>query len=186
VADVSIRRLAASDEAEARAAHAELAAEDFDFLLAGEDEGDWAQYLRRLEDIRAGINLPPGYVAATFLVAEVDGRVAGRVSVRHALTPWLAEWGGHIGFGVRPAFRRRGVAAALLRAGLRVAGDVQIERALVTCDVGNVASAATIERCGGVFERLSRPDEHGDRVRRYWFDRAAGDASAAIARQSGA
>ena len=119
--------------------------------------------------------LPPRGI---FLVAEVDGRVAGRVSVRHALTPWLAEWGGHIGFGVRPEFRRRGVATALLRAGLRVAGGVQVERALVTCDAANVASAATIERCGGMFERLSRPDEHGRCVRRYWIDRAAGEAGA--------
>jgi predicted acetyltransferase len=186
VADLSIRPLTATDEVEARAAHAELAAEDFDFLLDTERQHDWAQYLRRLEDIRAGIDLPPGYVPATFLVAELDGRVAGRVSVRHALTPWLAEWGGHIGFGVRPQFRRRGVATALLRAGLRVAADVHVDRALVTCDVGNAASAATIERCGGTFERLSRPDEDGHRVRRYWIERAAGDASAAMARQSGA
>lgn len=165
-----IRPLEATDETEARAAHAELAAEAFDFLLEAPGSSDWASHLRRLDDIRMGVNVPPGYVAATFLVAEVDGRLAGRVSIRHALTPWLAEWGGHIGFGVRPAFRRRGVATALLREGVRVAATVGVEQALVTCDAGNAASAATIERCGGVFERRSRPDDDGVVVRRYWID----------------
>ncbi len=169
-----IRPLEATDETEARAAHAELAAEAFDFLLEVPGPSGWAGHLRRLDDIRTGVSIPPGYVAATFLVAEVDGCLAGRVSIRHVLTPWLAEWGGHVGFGVRAAFRRRGVATALLREGVRLAAAVGVEHALVTCDAGNAASAATIERCGGAFERLSRPDEDGVVVRRYWIDTAPG------------
>ena len=170
VPGLRIRPLGTADEGEARAAHAELAAEAFDFLLEVPGARSWASHLRRLDDIRMGVNVPPGYVAATFLVAEVDGRLVGRVSIRHSLTPWLAEWGGHIGFGVRPAFRRRGVATALLREGVRVAAAAGVERALVTCEADNAGSAATIARCGGVFERLSRPDEAGVVVRRYWID----------------
>jgi len=53
---------------------------------------------------------------------------------------------------------------------LDVADKVGVGRALVTCDVDNAASAATTERCGGTFERLSRPDHDGAVVRRYWFE----------------
>jgi predicted acetyltransferase len=41
---------------------------------------------------------------------------------------------------------------------------------LVTCDDDNVASAAVIERCGGVFESLVDSAEGDVLTRRYWID----------------
>lgn len=172
VSGVVIRSLNQSDEAEALAAHRELAGEGFEFLFGEHEQLPWCEYVRQLELQRRGLELALGRVAETFLIADVDGRVAGRVSVRHALSPWLAEWGGHIGFGVRRGHRRRGVATALLQAGLQVAAQVGLSRTLVTCDIGNHASRALIERCGGTFERLSAPDSDGAVVRRYWLDAA--------------
>jgi predicted acetyltransferase len=40
----------------------------------------------------------------------------------------------------------------MLRQALRIAHDLGIERALVTCDVDNEPSRRTIERNGGVYE----------------------------------
>ena len=42
-----------------------------------------------------------------------------------------------------------------------------IDDVLVTCDVGNAASAGVIEACGGVFESIAEGD--GPPKRRYWF-----------------
>ena len=111
--ELLLRPLTVADEAAARAAHEELAADDFAFLLAQRrEEGaapeTWAEYVARLEDQRHGRRLDPGFVPASFLVAEVDGVIVGRASVRHELNEFLAVWGGHIGYGVRPAYRRRG------------------------------------------------------------------------------
>ncbi len=39
-----------------------------------------------------------------------------------------------------------------------------LERVLVTCEDDNVASARTIERCGGVLEDVRQG------MRRYWID----------------
>lgn len=149
--DLLLRPLTPADEEQAWRAHAELAREGFDFLLDA-CPGDWSAYLRRLADHRAGVGLPPGYVPATFLVADVGGVVVGRVHVRHALTDALARVGGHIGYQVRPAHRRRGYATAMLAAALDVARAAGVEDALVTCDDDNIASARTIERCGGVLQ----------------------------------
>ena len=146
-----LRPLTTADEHEAWQAHAELAREGFDFLLDARP-GDWPGYLRRLADDRAGVDLPPRYVPATFLVADVGGVIVGRVHVRHALTEALARVGGHIGYQVRPAHRRCGYATAMLAAALDVARAAGVEDALVTCDDDNVASARTIERCGGVLQ----------------------------------
>ena len=155
--ELLLRPLRVEDEAPARAAHEELAADGFDFLLAqrreeGAAEETWAEYVARLEDQRHGRRLDPGFVPASFLVAEVDGVLVGRASVRHELNELLEVWGGQIGYGVRPAYRRRGHATAILRGCLALCADLGIDRALVTCDVGNAPSAAVIERCGGVLD----------------------------------
>ena len=161
-----LRPLTTADEREAWAAHDELAAEGFDFLLDGRRD-DWPGYLARLARERDGVDLPPGRVPATFLVAEVDGELVGRVSVRHELNDFLAAVGGHIGYAVRPAYRRRGYATEMLRQSLALARSVGVESALVTCDDDNEASARTIERCGGVLQDVV-PVEGGGSKRRYW------------------
>ncbi|WP_203755881.1 GNAT family N-acetyltransferase [Cellulomonas chitinilytica] len=163
-----LRPLTTDDEAQAWQAHDELAREGFDFLLGGRRD-DWAGYLAHLDRERDGVGLPPGWVPATFLVADVDGVIVGRVSVRHELNEWLTRVGGHIGYAVRPAFRRRGYATEILRQSLAVARSVGVAAALVTCDDDNVASARTIERCGGVLEDVALV-EGGTPKRRYWVD----------------
>ena len=47
------------------------------------------------------------------------------------------------------------------------------EHALVTCDDDNIGSAAVIEACGGVLERIVAAEETDDGVafRRYWIGR---------------
>ena len=148
-----LRPFRLDDETEARAAHAELAHDHFDFLLEqradGGPEESWAEYVERLEDQRHGRRLDPGFVPASFLAAEVGGMLVGRVSVRHELNDFLSTWGGHVGYGVRPAYRRRGHATAILRGSLGILAALGVEEALVTCDLDNAASEATIRACGG-------------------------------------
>lgn len=161
---LQLRALVPDDEPQALLAERELAAEGFDFLV-GRDGRPFAWYVERCAANREGRDLPPGYVPATFLVGVVDGDLVGRLSVRHRLNEYLARVGGHIGYGVRPAFRRRGYATAMLRHGLSIAGGLGIGEALVTCDDRNLGSASVIERCGGVLQDVV-PDG-GSRVRRY-------------------
>ncbi|MCV2392897.1 GNAT family N-acetyltransferase [Actinotalea sp. M2MS4P-6] len=159
--------LAEVDPDQALAAQSELAPDGFAFLpfhAAGEA---WPAYVARVLPMSRGVGLPPGYVPWTDLYGVVEGVLVGRVSVRHRLTPALAREGGHIGYGVRPAHRRRGYATAFLRAGLGVAARLGIERALVTCDDTNIGSATVIERCGGVLEDVVA-SPGGAPKRRYW------------------
>ncbi|WP_341228663.1 GNAT family N-acetyltransferase [Nocardioides salarius] len=168
MSDLLLRPLGPDDEAQARAAHAELAADGFDFLHDERPGEPWAAYVERVEGLRRGVGLGEGRVPATFLVAEVDGEIVGRASVRHELNDFLATWGGHVGYGVRPAHRRRGHATAILRGCLEVCREHGIEQALVTCDVDNVGSAAVIEACGGVPDGVAPTAESVAAKKRYW------------------
>lgn len=165
---VLLRPLDVSDEEQAMQAHEELAEDDFEFLFVRQGEA-WPVYLERVERERLGVDLPEGWVPSTFLVAEVEGQVVGRVSIRHQLNAYLAELGGHIGYGVRPGFRRRGYATDILRQSLAFAASVGLDRVLVTCDVDNVGSARAIESCGGVRENVVPVEGSVPRCR-YWVE----------------
>ncbi len=108
---------------------------------------------------------------ATFLVAVAEGQIVGRVSIRHVLNAYLAEVGGHIGYGVRPGFRRRGYATAMLRQSLAVASSIGL--VLVICDDDNVGSAKVIENCGGVLENIAAGRDGSVPKRRYWVETGA-------------
>ncbi|MCF4120735.1 GNAT family N-acetyltransferase [Antribacter sp. KLBMP9083] len=162
-----VRELTLADEAQARAAQAEF--DGWSFLFTHDGEA-WPDHVARLARERRGLDVLSSRVPHTFLVGEADGELVGRLSVRHALNGGLRTVGGHIGYGVRPAFRGRGHATALLRAGLAVAAAQGIRRALLTCDDDNVPSARAIERCGGVLEAVVIAE--GRRGRRYWVPTA--------------
>jgi predicted acetyltransferase len=104
-----------------------------------------------------------GLVPSTILWWVSDQEFLGRLAIRHRLTRRLLDLGGHIGYDVRPAARRRGHATAMLARALPVAAGLGIDPVLVTCDDDNTGSRKVIEANGGVFE-----DQRGVKLR-YWI-----------------
>ena len=168
-----LRAPAERDEAVVLDCHQQLALEGFAFALFYEQGMAWRAYLELLERYRHGEILPERLVPSTFLLAEAEGTVVGRSSIRHALNERLIVEGGHIGFCVCPAHRRRGYATEILRQSLMVVWRLGLERALITCEESNTGSATVIERCGGALEDVRR-NPHGRPIRRYWIGQ--GDA----------
>lgn len=154
----------------------ELAAEvrhaESDFAtVAALRRDEWIAYLARLQGLRDGsVPSKAGVPISTFWWLAEDGRLLGLSGLRHRLTPALRRIGGHVGFAIRPTARRQGHAIALCRATLDAARARGLGRALLTCDAGNAASRATIERCGGVLEDATSVDGGDGLVRRYWVD----------------
>ncbi|MBN9747539.1 GNAT family N-acetyltransferase [Amycolatopsis sp. A1MSW2902] len=95
-----------------------------------------------------------------------DGQVLGGIALRAGPASYV-RWAGHLGFGLRPSARGRGLASWALHQMLPEARRLSLSRVLLVCEGENLASAKTIERAGGVLEE-TRQTDHGP-VRRYWI-----------------
>ena len=104
-------------------------------------------------------------------IVEED-RVLGGIALRHGMNDVIRQLG-HIGYGVRPSARRRGVATWALGEMLSYAKGSGLDRVLIVCESGNLASVRTIEHHGGRLE--SSPETDHGRVCRYWIELAAAE-----------
>ena len=125
---------------------------------------DWVARLHRQAD--PVVPPPEGWVHCTYWWIVEQGAVLGAIALRHELNDVLLQAGGHVGYGIRPSARRRGLATWAVAQVLPQARALGLDRVLITCQEGNVASARVIERAGGVLEDVR--DDGAGRVRRYW------------------
>lgn len=130
--------------------------------LADTDYGEWVGMIcRNAEEGNAEWGR-----SILCLCLEKD-RIVGLLSIRYELSPELTDKYGDIGYGVRPSERRRGYAAQMLRHALDVCREKGMERAILGCFKDNIASAAVIEKCGGVLLRENDNYEKGHTSRYY-------------------
>ena len=93
-----------------------------------------------------------------------DDSVVGGIALRYGTSDYVRT-SGHIGYGIRPSARGRGIATWALGEILQLARDQGLERVLLVCESDNAASAATIVRNGG------RSDDGAeDGMSRYWIE----------------
>ena len=118
---------------------------------------DFSALVTRLNNCSLGIDLPDDQVPHTTFWLVENGEIVGVSSLL----------GGHIGFGVRPSARGRGVAKELLRQTLREAGQLGISEVLVICLKDNIASSRVIRANGGRLESEYSAPEYSSLLQRY-------------------
>lgn len=84
-----------------------------------------------------------------FFVRESDKRIIGIINIRLALNEKLKNYGGNIGYSIRPSERGKGYNNINLYLGLKVCNDHNIEEVLLDADLDNPASWKTMEFFGG-------------------------------------
>jgi predicted acetyltransferase len=102
----------------------------------------------------------------TYFLINDNGKILGAISIRYYLNENLLSTGGHIGYGIRPTERRKGYAKAMLKMALEKCIQLDIKKALITCDKTNIASAKTILANGGILEN-EVVEDNGNVVQRY-------------------
>ena len=151
-----------------------------EFIAAGEEgllhnlpeeNEDPAECIRRLKEHKEGYaDMSEDWVdCSAFWLLSGEEMLLGEVHIRHRLTPSLEDYGGNIGYMVRPGQRCRGHATRMLGMALEKAREMGMKRVLLTCEPENLASARVILKNGGrlISESVART---GRLTSRYWID----------------
>ena len=94
------------------------------------------------------------YLLDTYILVD-NNRVLGIVSIRCNIIKEMAEIYGHIGYGVRPSERRKGIATYMLKEALLECKKRGMEEVIIGCHKDNLGSAKTIINNNGVLYRNS-------------------------------
>lgn len=136
------------------------------------DKLDYARWLEHTTRCRDARTVSDDWVPATtfFVVRETDDKIVGMFDLRHNLdNVFLAEYGGHIGYSVRPSERRRGYGRAALKLTLDYARKLGLKGVMLGCFGDNAASAKTIESVGGTLSEV-KPYLDGRSMNVYWVE----------------
>ena len=119
-------------------------------------------WLKSINDIEQGKN--EKLVPSTYYLILSDDEVVGTISMRHYLTKDLEEFGGHIGYSIKPSARRKGYAKEALRILIDLYKD-KYDEILIMCEDGNIASNKTILANGGML--INSIEKFGLKINRY-------------------
>lgn len=135
------------------------------YAIRKTDYHDFEEYCSSLEVKDDRSDLVPD---STFFCLDVERNIfVGAVNIRHRLNESLLLNGGHIGDGVRPSERRKGIAAQMIHLALLECKNLGIENVLMVCDKENIGSAKSIIKNGGALENEICVD--GVTEQRYWI-----------------
>ena len=136
------------------------------YVIGRLDYSDFDYYCNNLEVRDTSEGLVPD--STFFCLDEERNIVVGAVKIRNYLNEALLLNGGHIGDGVRPSERRKGIATKMISLALKECRKLGINKVLMVCDKGNIGSAKSIENNGGILENEVVVD--GVVEQRYWID----------------
>ena len=120
------------------------------------------------EEYAKSINRVPG---KTFLlIRKNDNKIIGTINVRWNLTEKMKQFGGNIGYGIRPTERRKGYNKMNLYLGLIEAKKIGLDKVMLDCDVENLGSSKTMEALGGKLERTEIDPYDGILTSVYWIN----------------
>ena len=123
---------------------------------------DINEWLTSINEIEQGLN--PKLVPTTYYLILSDEEVVGTISMWHYLTKDLEEFGGHIGYSIKPSARRKGYATEALRLLLELYQD-KYDEILIMCEDDNIASNRTILANSGIL--INRIEKFGLKINRY-------------------
>lgn len=135
------------------------------YAISKTDHHDFKNYLSTIEVKNDNGRLVPD---STFFCLDMERNIfVGAVNIRHYLNERLLLNGGHIGDGVRPSERRKGIATKMIALALIECQKLGIDKVLIVCDKDNIGSAKSILNNGGILENEVVVNEVIEQ--RYWI-----------------
>lgn len=135
------------------------------YSIGKTDYHDFEAYCINLEVENEKGGLVPD---STFFCLDEERNIfVGAINIRHYLNKKLLLNGGHIGDGVRPSERRKGIATHMIHLALFECKKLGITDVLMVCNKDNIGSAKSIIKNGGILE--NEINVNGKIEQRYWI-----------------
>lgn len=130
-----------------------------------------AQWIQDAKDALSESACREGYVPASqyICVRESDKKIVGTIQIRHYLNDYLAQYGGHIGYSVRPSERKKGYATWMLANSLPLCRSLNLDKVLITCKNDNEGSRRVIKNNNGVYEQTVYNPNQNVYMEKYWI-----------------
>ena len=136
----------------------------------GSDPGKLDDWLYYCVHIAMSPPLSDDFVRQTnYWITDDMGFVVGLVRIFPRISNALLNKGGHFGYYVAPAHRRKGYGKAAIRLALDKLRSAGVKCALVTVESHNTASLSLIKAWGGVKEDERIDNETGQAFCRFWL-----------------
>lgn len=103
-----------------------------------------------------------------FLIRVDDNKIIGMANIRTKLNQKLRNFGGNIGYCIRPTERGKGFNKVNLYLALKACKECGIKRVLLDADKGNPASWRTMESLGAVLEAEKSVELYDEDVVRFY------------------
>ena len=139
-------------------------------LKKGKTYEEWLSNNIKLHDeiYASEKGLVPSYTY--FLIREDDNKLVGMIDLRLGLNDYLRNFGGNIGYSIRPTERKKGYNKINLYLVLQSAKENNLDRVLITCADSNEGSRKTIISLGGKFEKTNIDESDNETMELYWID----------------
>lgn len=131
----------------------------------------FAEWVRMVKDnVRCVSNEKRVPSETYFLVRESDDRIIGMVTINLELNRSLWDFGGHIGYSIRPSERKKGYNKVNLYLALLVCAKRGLDVVLLVCSKKNLGSSKTIRALGGRMICEYYNSEKNDIIQNYIID----------------
>lgn len=129
---------------------------------------DYDIWLTNIHNRITATDLPEGFVQEAFYLCYDGSEMVGVLNLKFTLTEYLLNYGGHVGYAVKPSRQGHGLATQMMHQCLDIARGMGMDKLLMVCDDGNYASEKVILRNGGQYEDSRYDAEESVNVKRYW------------------
>lgn len=144
---------------------------NFEGLSIFSNIDDYNLWLKKIEDNKYQERINKDYSPqTTYLLVDEEDNIIGGANIRHVLKGELINYGGNVGYLIRPNKRKKGYGSLLLSLALIECKKRGLSKVLIGCRKENIASAKVIEHNGGIYENDYYDQNNKNTYKRYWIN----------------
>lgn len=131
---------------------------------------EWVINVHNMENEKYALSKGLVPSSTYFLIRGNDDKLIGMIDLRIKLNDYLRNYGGNIGYSIRPTERKKGYAKIQLYLCLLKCKEYNLDKVLITCTNYNEGSRRTILSLGGIYEKNNINKPEGDNLELYWIN----------------